>query len=62
MLEKNFSDIVDSKFTSNLENTLDEIAEDKADWQETLKEFYYPFMRKIEEGKTKIASQKLSQN
>ncbi|EAL9801443.1 type I DNA topoisomerase [Campylobacter jejuni] len=58
VLEKNFSDIVDSKFTSNLENTLDEIAEDKADWQETLKEFYYPFMRKIEEGKTKIASQK----
>lgn len=58
VLEKNFSDIVDSKFTSNLENTLDEIAEDKASWQETLKEFYYPFMRKIEEGKTKIASQK----
>ncbi|EAL7446613.1 type I DNA topoisomerase [Campylobacter coli] len=58
VLEKNFSDIVDSKFTSNLENTLDEIAEDKADWQETLKEFYYPFMRKVEEGKTKIASQK----
>ncbi|HEQ3584267.1 TPA: type I DNA topoisomerase [Campylobacter coli] len=58
VLEKNFSDIVDSKFTSNLENTLDEIAEDKANWQETLKEFYYPFMRKVEEGKTKIASQK----
>ncbi|TKX31126.1 type I DNA topoisomerase [Campylobacter estrildidarum] len=58
VLEKNFSDIVDSKFTSNLENTLDEIAEDKADWQNILKEFYYPFMRKIEEGKTKIASQK----
>ena len=58
LLEKNFSDIVDSKFTSNLENTLDEIAENKADWQETLKEFYYPFMRKIDEGKSKIASQK----
>lgn len=58
LLEKNFSDIVDSHFTSNLENTLDEIAENKADWQETLKEFYYPFMRKIEEGKSKIKSQK----
>lgn len=58
VLEKNFSDIVDSKFTSNLENTLDEIAQDKADWQETLKEFYYPFMRKVEEGKTNIKSQK----
>ncbi|MBZ7945692.1 type I DNA topoisomerase [Campylobacter sp. RM10532] len=58
VLEKNFSDIVDSKFTSNLENTLDDIAEDKADWQNILKGFYYPFMKKIEEGKTKIASQK----
>lgn len=58
VLEKNFSDIVDSHFTSNLENTLDEIAENKADWQETLREFYYPFMRKIEEGKSKIKSQK----
>ena len=59
VLEKNFSDIVDSKFTSNLENTLDDIAEDKADWQNILKGFYYPFMKKIEEGKTKIASQKI---
>ncbi|EAI3338974.1 type I DNA topoisomerase [Campylobacter upsaliensis] len=58
LLEKNFSDIVDSHFTSNLENALDEIAENKADWQETLKEFYYPFMRKIEEGKSTIKSQK----
>ncbi|EDP6910429.1 type I DNA topoisomerase [Campylobacter upsaliensis] len=58
LLEKNFSDIVDSHFTSNLENTLDEIAENKADWQETLREFYYPFMRKIEEGKSIIKSQK----
>ncbi|EAI2044547.1 type I DNA topoisomerase [Campylobacter upsaliensis] len=58
LLEKNFSDIVDSRFTSNLENTLDEIAENKADWQETLREFYYPFMRKIEEGKSTIKSQK----
>ncbi|EPN1532152.1 type I DNA topoisomerase [Campylobacter upsaliensis] len=58
LLEKNFSDIVDSHFTSNLENTLDEIAENKANWQETLREFYYPFMRKIEEGKSTIKSQK----
>ncbi|EAJ7098150.1 type I DNA topoisomerase [Campylobacter upsaliensis] len=58
LLEKNFSDIVDSHFTSNLENTLDEIAENKADWQETLRKFYYPFMRKIEEGKSTIKSQK----
>lgn len=58
VLAQNFGNIVDADFTSKLENTLDEIAENKADWQETLREFYYPFMRKIDEGKTKIASQK----
>lgn len=58
LLEKNFSDIVDSDFTSKLENKLDDIAEDKASWQEVLKEFYYPFTRKIDEGKQKIKSLK----
>ncbi|MCH5335874.1 MAG: type I DNA topoisomerase [Campylobacter sp.] len=58
ILEKNFSDIVESEFSAKLENTLDLVAEDKANWQEVLREFYYPFMRKIEEGKTKIKSQK----
>lgn len=58
LLEENFSDIVESKFTAKLEDTLDLVAEDKANWQEVLREFYYPFIRKIEEGKTKIKSQK----
>lgn len=58
VLEKNFGDIVDANFTSSLEDKLDEIAEQKADWQEILKDFYYPFMRKIEAGKKNIASQK----
>lgn len=58
VLEKNFYDIVDSEFTSKLENTLDDIALNKADWQEILSKFYYPFMRKIDEGKTSIKSQK----
>lgn len=58
MLEQNFSDIVDSDFTSKLENTLDDIAEDKASWQDVLKDFYYPFTRKIDEGKQKIKSLK----
>lgn len=58
LLEKNFSDIVDAEFTSKLEDKLDAIAEDKADWQGLLGEFYYPFMRKIELGKKNIESQK----
>ncbi|SHO80769.1 DNA topoisomerase I [hydrothermal vent metagenome] len=60
LLEDNFSDIVDSSFTAKMENNLDEIAEAKMDWQNTLKEFYYPFMQKIEEGKKSIKSLKVA--
>lgn len=59
MLEKHFGDIVDANFTSKLEDRLDEIADDKADWQEILREFYFPFARKIDEGKKNITSQKV---
>ena len=34
VLEDNFKDIVDSEFTSKMEEKLDDIAENKADWQE----------------------------
>ena len=58
VLEEHFSNIVDSEFTSHLEEKLDEIALDKADWQNVLSDFYYPFMEKISAGKTGIKSLK----
>lgn len=58
VLEEHFSNIVDSEFTSHLEEKLDEIALDKADWQKVLSDFYYPFMEKISAGKTGIKSLK----
>lgn len=60
VLEKHFGDIVDAEFTSKLEDKLDSIAEEKADWQGVLREFYFPFMRKIDEGKKNISSLKQS--
>ena len=60
VLEKHFSDIVDAEFTSRLEEKLDEVAEQKANWQVLLKDFYFPFMRKIDEGKKNINSLKQS--
>jgi len=59
MLEEHFAEIVDSSFTSNMEETLDLIAEDKADWQEVLNDFYVPFMKKIADGKENIKSLKV---
>ncbi|MFT7824748.1 MAG: type I DNA topoisomerase [Sulfurimonas sp.] len=58
MLEKHFPEIVDSDFTSNMEEVLDEIGEGRKGWQKVLKEFYTPFMQKIEEGKKNIKSLK----
>lgn len=60
MLEKHFPEIVDSGFTSNMEEVLDEIGEGHKAWQEVLKEFYTPFMQKIEEGKKNIKSLKVA--
>jgi DNA topoisomerase-1 len=59
LLEKHFPDIVDSSFTSNMEETLDLIAEDKADWQKVLKDFYDPFMLEVTAGKENIKSLKV---
>ncbi|UOS41024.1 type I DNA topoisomerase [Helicobacter pylori] len=59
ILEKHFEEIVDSKFSASLEEELDNIAQNKADYQQVLKDFYYPFMDKIEAGKKNIISQKV---
>ncbi|AGZ81074.1 type I DNA topoisomerase [Campylobacter fetus] len=61
MLEEHFNDIVDSDFTSKMEEKLDDIAENKADWQEVLSKFYHPFMQKIDYGKKNIKSQKITE-
>ncbi|WP_086278272.1 type I DNA topoisomerase [Campylobacter devanensis] len=61
VLEENFKDIVDSEFTSKMEEKLDDIAENKADWQEVLSNFYHPFIKQIDEGKTNIKSQKVAE-
>jgi len=58
MLEKHFSEIVDSQFTANMEQTLDEIAGEDKDWQKILWDFYHPFMEKIAAGKENIVSLK----
>ncbi|UFH59354.1 type I DNA topoisomerase [Sulfurovum mangrovi] len=60
MLEEHFPEIVDSDFTSNMEEVLDEIGEGHKEWQKVLKEFYTPFMQKVEEGKKSIKSLKVA--
>ena len=60
MLEEHFPEIVDSNFTANMEETLDKVAEGKTSWQTILKEFYTPFLQKVEDGKKNIKSLKVA--
>ena len=60
MLEEHFPDIVDSGFTAKMEETLDGVAEGSTHWQTILKDFYTPFMHKVEEGKKNIKSLKVA--
>lgn len=50
MLEQYFKNIVDVKFTANLENELDEIAEGKVAKNDLLREFYDPFEETLEKA------------
>jgi len=60
MLEEHFPEIVDSGFTANMEETLDEVAEGNTSWQTILKKFYTPFLQKVEDGKKNIKSLKIA--
>lgn len=48
MLVKHFEDIVDYKFTAEMEESLDEIAEGKKKWVPVIRLFYGPFHKAIE--------------
>ncbi|WP_104694919.1 type I DNA topoisomerase [Helicobacter salomonis] len=60
ILEKHFSEIVNTAFSAGLEDKLDAIASHQLNWQQMLLDFYTPFMAQIEEGKLNIVSQKVS--
>ena len=57
-LEDNFPNIMDYKFTANIENQLDEIASGSKEWQDTVKEVYITIKPKLEEMGTRITTEK----
>lgn len=48
LLEKYFTQIVDSEFTANIEQKLDNIAEGSEDWKKMLGDFYDPFKEDLD--------------
>ena len=59
LLEDNFKDIVDVKFTADMEHKLDEVAENKIDYVQMLKDFYGPFIANLNEVQDKIEKVKV---
>ena len=59
LLEDNFKDIVDVKFTADMENKLDDVADSKQDYVQMLREFYEPFNKNLLEVQDKIEKVKI---
>ena len=54
LLEENFRNIVDTDFTAQMEDKLDDVEAGKEDWVKVLSDFYGPFHEQIETAKTSI--------
>jgi DNA topoisomerase-1 len=52
-LKEHFVDVMDYKFTSDIEERFDVIAEGKLQWKQMLADFYHPFHASIEKTKDK---------
>ncbi|MBI3589440.1 MAG: type I DNA topoisomerase [Candidatus Liptonbacteria bacterium] len=59
VLSENFPKIVDIDFTAKMEEELDEIAEGKKNWQTTIKEFYEPFSKNLEQKYEAVSKQEI---
>lgn len=54
MLSEHFSQIIDYKFTAEMEDKLDNIEEGKLEWEPMIREFYTPFHKLIENKGTEL--------
>jgi DNA topoisomerase-1 len=59
ILKNHFGNIVNIEFTANVEKKLDDIAENKAKWQDVLKDFYRPFDKNLKEAEKNLQRQKI---
>ncbi len=54
LLTEHFKEIVNEKFTADLENKLDDIAEGKTEWKLVIEEFYASFSQVLEKAEEEI--------
>ena len=54
LMRDHFAQIVNTEFTANIEEQLDEVAEGQKSWRKVLEEFYGPFEKTLEKAETEI--------
>ena len=59
LMKKNFPEIVDYKFTANMENELDEIANGENTLEQVLGDFYGDFVKTLEKAQERIGENKV---
>lgn len=60
LLVEHFPEIVDVKFTANMEEDLDNIAQGKKQWVPMIREFYEPFAANLQKKEKEVAKQKIA--
>jgi len=61
LLVKHFPSIVDIKFTSKMEDELDDIAAGEINWVSAIKEFYGPFAENLEKKYAEVIKEQVTQ-
>ena len=59
--EQYFPDIINTKFTANLESQLDDIAEGKVGWEKTIYNFYSGFRNDVEKAESEMEKVEIKQ-
>jgi DNA topoisomerase-1 len=59
LLVENFEDVINVKFTAEMEEEFDEIAEGKKNWKDTIRNFYNPFEIVVEKVEKELEHVKL---
>ncbi len=56
LMKENFKDIVDLKFTANMEDKIEDVANGSTDWHKVVGDFYGPFEKTLKEAEEKIGN------
>ena len=59
--EEYFPDIINTKFTANLENQLDDIADGKVEWEKAIFDFYSNFKKDIKKAELEMEKVEIKQ-